>query len=152
MHSLSLRYATLADLDLMCALEESSFSYDQIGRRSFRHLLQSPTAQVYVCTDAQHIIAYAIILTRRNSRYCRLYSMAINATARSKGVGSWLLTQVIEALKTQYHGMRLEVKTNNAAGLSLYYRLGFEVVDVLPDYYSDGDAGYRMQLTWQDLD
>lgn len=145
----ALRQASIADLDTLCALESDSFSYDQIGRRSFRYLLRSPSVHVYVCADAEKVIAYAIILTRRNSHYCRLYSMATSSAARGKGVGAWLLTNLIERLKTQHLGMRLEVKTNNTAGLTLYRRLGFEVIDVLPGYYSDGDDGYRMQLTWQ---
>ena len=150
MDNLQLRAATLADLDDLCALEALCFSYDQIGRRSFRRLLQSSTAQLYVALEAEHLLAYAIVLTRRNSRYCRLYSMATGPDARGKGVAKRLLQEIITRCQPRFSGMRLEVKTTNVAGLDLYRKLGFEVVDLLPGYYSDGDDGYRMQLTWHD--
>lgn len=150
MDTLQIRAATLADLDDLCALESLCFSYDQIGRRSFRRLLQRPTAHLYVATELEQLFAYAIILTRHNSRYCRLYSMATSPVARGKGVAKRLLTEIITHLQPRCNGMRLEVKTNNLAGMELYRKLGFEVIDVLPGYYSDGDDGYRMQLTWSD--
>lgn len=150
MDTLLFRAATMADLDNLCVLENQCFSYDQIGRRSFRRLLQSPTAHLYVALLAEQLVAYAIVLTRCNSRYCRLYSMATGPAARGKGIAKYLLTEIITRLQPRYNGMRLEVKTNNPGGLELYRKLGFEVIDVLPGYYSDGDDGYRMQLTWND--
>ena len=150
MDTLQIRIATPADLNDLCALENLCFSYDQIGRRSFRHLLQSRAAQVFVVHQANQLLAYAIILTRRTSRYCRLYSMATGPAARGKGVAKRLLTEIITYFIPSHDGMRLEVKINNQAGLALYRKLGFEVIEVLPAYYSDGDDGYRMQLTWQD--
>lgn len=149
MSELTIRQATPNDLDALCALESASFSYDQIGRRSFRRLLASPTATVLVCNRDQQLLAYAIILTRRNSRYCRLYSMATSDLARGQGVGMALLSHAMTVFNSRYVGMRLEVKTDNAAGIHLYRKLGFEVTDLLPRYYSDGTDGYRMQHTFK---
>ncbi|RUO28092.1 N-acetyltransferase [Aliidiomarina sedimenti] len=147
------RQAQPADLDALCALEAATFSYDQLGRRSFAHMLRSPSAQVYVIEPARgsnsgELVGYAIILTRRGSHYWRLYSMAISAQARGLGLGKTLLCYLLEQAKPQAQGMRLEVKCDNQAGLALYRQLGFEVTDILPGYYSDGTDGYKMQLSW----
>lgn len=149
MSGLTIRQARLNDLDALCALEAESFSYDQIGRRSFRRLLVSPSATVLVCSRDQQLLAYAIVLTRRNSRYCRLYSMATSNLARGQGVGMALLSHAMTRFASEYDGMRLEVKIDNHAGIHLYRKLGFETIDLLPDYYSDGTDGYRMQRTFE---
>ncbi|MBA3988507.1 MAG: N-acetyltransferase [Idiomarina sp.] len=150
-----IREGQTADLDRLCELEQASFSYDQIGRRSFRHLLLSPTARVFLVEQpgtAPALLAYAIVLTRKNSRYWRLYSMATSSAARGQGIGKHLLTHILETAQHSPDGsaggMRLEVKCSNTAGLGLYRQLGFEITDILPAYYSDDSDGYRMQLTF----
>ena len=149
----SIRPATLHDLAGLCQLEAATFSYDQIGRRSFRHLLRSPSTQVYVCDSVadtdQQILAYAIVLTRKNSTFWRLYSMATCASARGLGIGRKMLSHIIaQARERKVTGIRLEVKCDNQAGLHLYRDLGFEVIDLIPAYYSDGTDAYKMQVSW----
>lgn len=145
-----IRLATSGDLHALCELEAATFSYDQIGRRSFRYLLRSSTAQVYVCVSSKdaNLLAYAIVLTRKNSRYWRLYSLATSVQARGRGIGKAMLTAILNHAKNQANGIRLEVKCDNTVGIQLYRQLNFEVVAVLPAYYSDGSTGYRMQLSW----
>lgn len=146
-----IRPATLDDLAGLCQLEAATFSYDQIGRRSFRHLLRSPSTQVYICRSGtdHKLLAYAIILTRKNSAFWRLYSMATCASARGLGIGRQLLSHILsQAQEANISGVRLEVKCDNQAGLHLYRQLGFEVVDLIPGYYSDGTDAYKMQVSW----
>lgn len=95
------------------------------------------------------LLGYAIVLTRRNSRYWRLYSLATSAQARGRGIGKALLTTVLEHAKKQTDGIRLEVKCDNTVAIQLYRQLNFEVVGLLPAYYSDGSTGCRMQLSWE---
>lgn len=157
MSDFHIRQATPGDLDALCQLETATFTYDQIGRRSFRYLLRSPAALLLVCcagvdpaqaSDTRPLLGYAIVLTRKNSRYWRLYSMATSAEARGKGLGKAMLQSILTRAHGQSSGIRLEVKCDNAVGLALYRQLGFEVTDLLPGYYSDGSDGYRMQVSW----
>lgn len=155
MDKFHIRQAEPGDLDALCELEAASFTYDQIGRRSFRHLLTSPSSLVLVCCPGSGsimqnatVLGYAIVLTRKNSRYWRLYSMATSAEARGQGLGKAMLQELLRQARQNANGMRLEVKCDNSIGISLYHQLGFEVTDLLPDYYSDGSDGYRMQVSW----
>lgn len=157
MDDFHIRQAEPGDLDALCQLEAATFSYDQIGRRSFRYLLQSASSLVLVCCQGAkpglsaqpaRILGYAIVLTRKNSRYWRLYSMATSAEARGKGLGKAMLQDILRRAKTSAAGIRLEVKCDNAIGIGLYRQLGFEVTDLLPEYYSDNSDGYRMQVSW----
>jgi len=40
----------------------------------------------------------------------------------------------------------LEVRVSNEVALRLYKAAGFEVVETLKNYYSDGEDGYRLSL------
>ncbi|MCH8493371.1 MAG: GNAT family N-acetyltransferase [Idiomarina sp.] len=159
-HSITVRKAQLSDLDKLVALENRVFTYDQIGRRSFRYLLQRPSVQVWVAElthnsvpgaeDSATIFAgYTIILTRKNSRKWRVYSLATAPEARGKGAAKALMNVVQETAENNPNvsTVSLEVKCDNAGAIALYRNLGFEVVDVMPNYYSDGSDGYRLQIS-----
>ena len=132
------------------ALELRCFDGDQLGLASFNRLLKSPSAEVLVITnDAEDIIGYALILTRKNSRWWRLYSVAIAPEYRGQGLSRKLMAEILtRASQAGAQGVRLEVKVNNHAAIELYRHYQFEVIDLLPAYYEDGSDGYRMQRSF----
>lgn len=146
-----IRPATLADLDALVALEAATFNYSQMGRASFRRLLQAPSAHFVVACGAEHtLLGYYLLLTRSNSKRWRLYSIATSAQARGMGLGRALLEHAIDYARQQGAGeLSLEVKTDNKAAIALYQALDFAVVDLLLNYYDDDHAsdGYRMRLS-----
>ncbi|TRW48116.1 GNAT family N-acetyltransferase [Aliidiomarina halalkaliphila] len=136
------------DAKTLATLEQRCFSYDQIGLRSFRHLLKQARCFVWVAFDGVHIVGYCIVLKRKNSRKWRLYSLATAPEARGKGVARALMEAVeTQAVIDRAALIRLEVKTDNQAAIDLYRKLDFEVIDLLPEYYDDGSDGYRLQRT-----
>lgn len=146
--SLRIRRATSSDLNALVALENSTFNYDQIGRRSFSHLLKQRSSLLWCAELDNKVIGYAIVLTRKNSQKWRIYSIAIAPEARGKGIGKALMAEVFKSAKAAaVTAFSLEVKCDNKGAIELYRQLGFEVIDVLPEYYSDGTDGYRLQLT-----
>lgn len=147
--SVQIRPATLADLNALVTLEAATFDYSQMGRASFRRLLQSNTAHIHVATGSDNqLLGYYLLLTRSNSKRWRLYSIATSAQARGMGLGRALLEHAISYARA--HGasaLSLEVKTDNSAAIALYQALDFAVVDVLLNYYDDDhhSDGYRMR-------
>ncbi len=139
-----------SDITALVELENQVFDYSRISRRNFIRLLQSPAASILLAKDSEEQLAgYAVILTRRNSRYARIYSIAVAPAFRGRGVAKRLVNEVIEAQRQQgRHGLSLEVKLDNKQAIQLYQSLGFETVDILVDYYDDGTDGLKMRLTF----
>ncbi|MCO4322673.1 GNAT family N-acetyltransferase [Aliidiomarina quisquiliarum] len=145
----NIRPATLADVDALVQLENKCFLTDHLGRRSFRRLINSPSALVLGLFQEHQLQAYILILTRNNSAWWRVYSVAVDPSCRGQGLSRILMEHIIErALLSGAAGVRLEVSVTNQVAYQLYLRLGFEVVDLLPAYYADGQDGYRMQFSF----
>ncbi len=84
------------------------------------------------------------ILTRPRKRQWRVEALAVDEAARGSGVGTELLTTVIEAAREA--GMRtveLEVIDVNDMALRLYERIGFRRVFTLPTGWLTARGGYR---------
>ena len=76
----------------------------------------------------------------------RLYSLAISAEARGRGVGEKLLVAAErDAARRGSARMRLEVRRDNAAAQRLYLRRGFRVIGERHAYYEDGYDALRYE-------
>ena len=75
MDELAIEAASPADLPSLLKIETSSFDYDVITARQMRYLLRSSTAVVAKAVSAAATIGCMILLTRKNSRSIRIYSL-----------------------------------------------------------------------------
>jgi [ribosomal protein S18]-alanine N-acetyltransferase len=149
--SVTIRKAKDSDLAQLIGLEEKSFSADRISRRSWRALLRSPLAIIVIAQRQQTLAGAAVVLTRRNSKISRLYSMAVASASRRSGLGNRLLKAAIAlARKSGSIEMRLESRTDNSGAHRLFKTVGFvQFGPVVADYYQDGMGAmrFRKQLT-----
>lgn len=85
------------------------------------------------------LLGYALLLTRSGSRLGRIYSIAVDARARGRGVAAALL-QALEAVAAGagLSALRLEVREDNRAAQTLYARAGYLRRGGRPGYYEDG--------------
>jgi len=76
----------------------------------------------------------------------RILMLAVRGAWRRKGIGSALMNAFFKEC-----GMRgivtaeLEVRKSNTVALQFYTRYGFEVTNLLPRFYTDGEDGYKMR-------
>jgi [ribosomal protein S18]-alanine N-acetyltransferase len=152
MDDLAVAPARPDDLDALVRLEERTFTEDRISRRAWRHLLSRAHGQVLVVRrvapegEPPTLLAAAVVLYRRRSATARLYSLAVSPDARGAGLGRRLLDEVgLRAAAAGCRRLRLEVRDDNAAAMALYRGAGFREVARLPDYYSGGASGLRME-------
>ncbi|KAL7477670.1 hypothetical protein ACHAW6_003472 [Cyclotella cf. meneghiniana] len=75
-------------------------------------------------------------------------SLAVHSHARRLGVASSLLRQLHYHLRECYSAdaVGLHVRLSNAAAVKLYVEtLGYDVADIIPGYYGDGEDAYFMR-------
>ena len=156
----ALRAATLDDVDALERLEGTAFSQDRIGRRQFRWMIRRANAELHVALDGmsggasggEPVAGYVLVLFHKGTSLARLYSLAVDAGCRGRGLGRQLMERA-EALARE-HGcvyLRLEVAPANRAAIALYEDLGYRPFGLLNDYYQDHSDALRYEKRIQSL-
>lgn len=137
--SIHLRVARKSDLDALEALENQSFNYDRLSRKSFQWMLTKAHAILLVATQDKALIGYGLVLLNTGTRLARLYSIAVAKTHRGLGLGNTILETLIDkAEEEDFVYLRLEVKPDNKQAIGLYEKMGFRLLNRKKEYYSDG--------------
>lgn len=143
-----IRLAALDDLDALVGLENRCFTSDRLSRRNFRYMLTDARASTQVWDEEGQLRGYVLVLFSKGTALARLYSIAVDAGMRGRGVGRRLIeTAEAEALGRGCVSMRSEVRRDNAASLALFERAGYEVFDEVDDYYEDHMGAIRFERT-----
>jgi ribosomal-protein-alanine acetyltransferase len=152
----ALRRATLDDLDVIMALETSTFGSDAWSRGTMRDELASPHGYYLIAEgeaggggEPRHPLAgYAGLLAPAGSGQADIQTIAVAPEARRHGLGRALVVALLaEARARQAAEVFLEVRADNPNARALYESLGFEQIAVRPRYYQpDGVDAQIMRL------
>lgn len=143
----ALRSADLADFEAIHALERACFGTDDgiFNRRQLRRLLRNPRAHWRIGADGRAVACWLRAGNGR-TRWARLYSLAVHPSVRGHGWAQRLLADGEEWMRTNRLGcVRAEVKLDNHRARALYARAGFREIEVLPEYYTSGCDGLRLE-------
>lgn len=79
----------------------------------------------------------------------RILMLAVVDEFRCRGIGTMLLNAFMnECALKGIRTISLEVRKSNSIAVKFYTRFGFQIIKILPRYYSDGEDGYQM---WKNL-
>lgn len=141
-----IREATLDDLDALAGLERDSFSGDLLSRRQFRYLLTRGNALTLVETERGRLRGYLLLVFRSNATVARIYTVAVAAADRRRGVGAALLAAAEQAARRRgCDRVRAEVRSDNRASLTLFERRGYRRFGCYRGYYADGQDAARVE-------
>lgn len=145
-----IRRAEPGDLEALIRLEEAAFTADRMTPRSLARLLRAGRNDLLVAAQADGRLSGAVVLLRRRgSRQERVYSLAVDPSARGRGIARALLEAALEAASGRgAERVVLEVRPENGAALALYERAGFVRTHLSPGYYADGSAAVRMAFSF----
>lgn len=144
--AIAYRVADEGDIDALVDLERRSFDTDLLSRRSFRWMIRRGNGWLELAEDADGLLGYALVLFHKGTSLARLYSMAVDARARGRGLGRRLLERAeVEAQRRGSVYMRLEVRPDNAHAIALYESLGYRKFAVFDDYYEDHSDALRYE-------
>lgn len=141
-----LRPADLPDLPDLVRLEAACFTSDRLSPRSWRHLIQSPGADVAVALAQERLVGAGVLLRRKRSSVGRIYSLAVDPAQRGRGLALGLLAHL--ALLARRQGLarlRLEVRPENTSALQLYLAQGFRPIGISLGYYQDSGACLHLE-------
>ncbi|MBC7282853.1 peptidase C39 family protein [Hoeflea sp.] len=141
-----IRPAAVSDIDALETIENAVFASDRISRRSFRTLIDRPTAETLVIEAEGELRGYAMILFRAGAALARLYSLAVLPGQVGKGYGRALLAAAEKAAMDHDRILlRLEVREDNATAITLYKNASYRRIGRVADYYADGMAALRFE-------
>ncbi len=141
-----IRSAIQEDLDALVVLENASFEGDRISRRQFNYLLKKGNASILVAELDGRLVGDLVLLYSRATSVARLYSIAVDERMRGKGIARTLMQAAErEAWDHQRAYLRLEVRKDNHAAISLYESLDYRRLGEHPDYYDDHMDAWRFE-------
>ncbi|MFB8189717.1 ribosomal protein S18-alanine N-acetyltransferase [Microbacterium sp. NPDC055988] len=138
---MTLRDATVDDLDAIMTIEERSFPTDAWSRETMAAELASVHGRYLVDEHDDAIIGYGGVRALRGSVDADIQTIALLAEHRGQGRGRALLRALLAAAAER--GARevfLEVRADNPAAEGLYLAEGFEEIGRRPRYYQPDDV------------
>ena len=141
----SIRPARLFDIPEVVRIERASFN-EEYPRGVFLAFLENNPSTFLVAEYGGRIIGYVMGYLRPDLEG-HIMNIAVDPEYRGNGIGTALLTEVIERLINEgarYIG--LEVRVSNEKAIRLYESFGFKKIKRIIAYYSDGEDAYYMLL------
>lgn len=141
-----IRHAQKTDLTALLEIEDRCFTSDKLSRRSFSHFIKPGSHELWLLTQNDQVLGYALILYRAGTNLARLYSIALQPQAQGKGYAQQLLSFVQDIVASKFCVyMRLEVNISNQSAIKLYEKNGYRKISQIAHYYEDGSDALRME-------
>ncbi|KAL3113922.1 hypothetical protein niasHT_017872 [Heterodera trifolii] len=149
---MNIRQATSEDLikvqdcNLLCLPENYQIKYYMYHFLSWPHLS-------YIAEDTKgNIIGYVLAKMEEEMEddepHGHITSLAVKRTFRRLGLAQKLMNQTARSMVEVYNAryVSLHVRKSNRAALNLYaHTLKFDICDMEPKYYADGEDAYMMK-------
>ena len=139
-----IRPFSLTDLERILQIEHLAFPKSPYDSMTFvqLHWLHPGTFWVYVGKGNKRgegqLLGYLIF-----SRDGHIISIAVHPHHRRRGIGKELIEKAVQTV--HFKKLWAEVRRSNGGAQSFYLRLGFKIVDEIPNYYGNEDA---LIVTW----
>jgi ribosomal-protein-alanine N-acetyltransferase len=134
-------FDTLWAIDQSCFDPEIAYSRYELRvylRRFGAFSLVAESNEQLTHTDGSAILAFVVAESSRRGMG-HIITIDVRPQARRHRIGSALLDAAEERLRAaKCHAVRLETAVDNSSALSFYKRHGYDVIKVIPHYYSNG--------------
>ena len=154
--SVTIRRATVSDVDALWGLEQGLFLNDAWSRELFVDEIGHPFSYYLVAEDGGEIVGYAgLRAAPENADQGDIQTLAVVPQLRGQGLGRTLLGQLMkEAENRGVNALFLEVRADNPVATALYHSVGFHEIDRRHGYYQpDGvDAVVMVRAEGMDVE
>lgn len=136
------------DLQTVSSIAQNSFK-DPYPLKLLRHIHENNPESFLVAEIEGKVVGYLIGLVRWGGMG-HILAIAVEESYRREGVGSALMLNAFNRLKNNgANRVKLEVRVSNESAQKFYDKMGFEPVDVIPEYYSDGESAVSMKYKFE---
>ncbi|KAF1743919.1 hypothetical protein MXB_3884 [Myxobolus squamalis] len=145
---MNIRRPTFSDIqkiqncNLVCLPENYHYKY------FLYHFLTWPEL-TYLAEDGEgNVVAYVLAKIEEESESGHITSLSVKRTHRRLGLAKILMNLSLNSMVRVYNAKEacLHVRVSNKAALHLYKdSLGFQVLEVEPKYYGDGEDAFSMR-------
>ena len=132
------------DIKEVFRINRASFTTDAWSREAIEREFRLPYSVRYVLELEGKVIGYCVIWLIKGEAF--IMSLAVDPALRGKGLGKYLMHEVIKDLSHKAEVFLLDVRKSNLPAIRLYRSLGFSVVKERPKFYSDGENALLMEL------
>lgn len=146
-----IRPALPQDAEAIAEIEQISFAHarERFGPRKVEQILRNPRYFSDVVEVDGKIAGWCVSFLWKRSRtpWGRIYGLAVSPGFQGRKLGQSLLTHAIGRLREkEIKKVVLEVRTDNAAAIKLYTKLGFAPCRLIENFYGPGIPASRMIL------
>ncbi|PVY42305.1 GNAT family N-acetyltransferase [Pontibacter virosus] len=142
---LTIRKADLGDLKAVKTIDQLLFGADSYPLFVLRQFYDITGEYLLVAEAGGEVVGYMLSHLDRQNKKGWLLSLGVLPAHRGKRIGEKLMAAAMVSMETQSATeLYLTVHPDNAAGISIYTRLGFKVQEEIPDYYLDGSPRLLM--------
>jgi [ribosomal protein S18]-alanine N-acetyltransferase len=143
--ALEIRRLTYADLPQVIAIERRAFPTPW-SLAMFVLELSKPSGICLAAIRDDRLAGY--LICSRYERVWHIMNVAVDPSERRQGLGSALITRLLERVDDDQARFTLEVRRSNEDALRLYERFGFKVAGIRRRYYQDnGEDAFVMWRT-----
>ena len=133
------RDANSFDIPVLVSLDKELFPYSPWSAGQYREEIPAPTRRFIVAVDeGQNIVGYAGVFAPGGAE-ADILTVGVISMYRGQGIARELMAGITKwAIAQGSIAMMLEVKTDNAAAISLYESLGYSKLNIRKDYFGSG--------------
>lgn len=125
-----------ADIEKASEIEAKSFSHPWKYEDFFKQS-KDKNSLFLVAKQRGSIIGYISVTSVLDE--ASINTIAVKKESRQQGAAERLINEAVKRLRESCAFLTLEVRKSNIAAISLYKKLGFEVVGERPRFYRDPD-------------
>jgi ribosomal-protein-alanine N-acetyltransferase len=112
----------------------------------FNYFYESYPQGFWVC-DLNHKIIGFLVGIKLTPQNAKILMLSVLKDYQNRGIGSQLLKNFLnEIILQNIIKVELEVKTKNYKAIKFYKKNGFEIVDIINNFYGYKDDAYIMRL------
>ena len=138
-----IRAMTVADLDAVLAIEETSFPAPW-RREHFLHELDAPHSFPFVAVVEGAVAGYLCLMSLFEE--AQILDIAVDPHLRGRGIARMLTEHGFSVARKQgAEFMALEVRVSNIPAITIYERLGFVRTGVRQGYYEGKEDALLME-------